>query len=69
MLTLNVPEGGPTSVYAANGQEFRSRMVDGRLVIDLPPETFRSLLSDRRNGLLWYNANPEALLAISNPRR
>ena len=66
MITAFVPKNGPTHVYSKEGRVFCSRINDdGRVVIDLRPDVFRSLLADRTMGLGWHDANPEALRQLA----
>jgi hypothetical protein len=66
VITCIVPKDGPSHVYDRQGRVYQSRMADdGRVIIDLLPEVFRTLLSDRKMGLAWHDANPEALAVLA----
>ena len=66
-LIVNVPPGVGTSHYYSNrARVAQSRVTeDGRVVLDLFPQEFRTLLSDRRFGQLWHDENPEALSQLA----
>jgi hypothetical protein len=55
-MLINVPPNGPSHVYGKDGAAYMSKMIDGRLVIDVPPDIFRSLLCSRQ-GKDWEDAN------------
>jgi hypothetical protein len=65
-LVVNVPAAvGTTHHYSGRGRVSQSRVTeDGRVVLDLFPEEFRTLLADRRFGHDWHNSNPEAVQAL-----
>jgi hypothetical protein len=65
MITVNVPEGGPSHIYDRTGRVYQSRLVDGRLVVDLLPAVFKTLIANRQNGLDWERANPEVLAQLA----
>jgi hypothetical protein len=63
-LVVYVPENVGISHYYSNtgNRVALSRVTDdGRVVIDLFPAEFKSLLADRQYGLSWESANHEAL--------
>jgi hypothetical protein len=68
-LVVNVPVNvGATHLYGKGGRVCQSRMTeDGRVVMDLFPDEFKSLLASKKHGHDWHNANPEALRALGQP--
>jgi hypothetical protein len=62
-LVVNVPAGaGLTHMYGIEGRTIQARVADdGRVVIDLFPQEFKSLLADRKYGDLFRKANHECL--------
>ena len=56
-MIVNIPsETGITHLYAKDGSCFMAKVVDGRVVVDIPPDVFRSLLQGPQ-GLLWEKVN------------
>lgn len=64
-LVVNVPTAtGTTNYYSHKGRIAQSRMAeDGRVVLDLFVDEFKSLLMGR-DGLIWQNCNPEVMRAL-----
>jgi hypothetical protein len=67
MIRLNVPTGGPSHIFDRNGAVFQSRLEGDRLVVDVTPAVFRTLIANRQNGLAWERENPEALANLGRP--
>jgi hypothetical protein len=64
MLTIFVPDEGGATHFLHGGATYEARMVNGRLVVTVPQEYFRKQLLLGKNGLLWEQANPEAMAWI-----
>jgi hypothetical protein len=69
-LVVNVPDGaGISHFFGTGGRVCQARMTeDGRVVLDLFLDEFRTLLSDRHHGLAWQKANPEAVRQMGDAR-
>lgn len=70
-MQVNVPEQAPIShffgpAYGPNGVAVR-QADDGRLVIDILPKDFFSLLNGR-DGAHWAKANPDVGAELSSYR-
>jgi hypothetical protein len=65
-LVISVPAGvGTSHYYSDRGRVAQSRVTEaGAVVLDLFVGEFKALLSSR-DGLLWQNANPDAMRALA----
>ncbi len=61
MITVFVPPNASiTHVFDINGRAFQARVADdGKVVIDVTPSVFLSLLMGRQNGKAWEDANKD----------
>jgi hypothetical protein len=65
LMVFVPPAIGTSTYYSDRGRVAQSRATeDGRVVLDLFVGEFKSLLMGR-DGLLWQNLNPDAMLAIA----
>lgn len=55
-MIVNVPTNGPSHIYGRDGKAYMSKVMDGRLVVDIPGDLFHSLLRGR-DGKAWDDAN------------
>lgn len=66
MITVNVPpNSGMTDFHAPGGRVYQPRLQEGRLVMDVEPIHFRSLLRSETIGQQWVLANPEVMHALA----
>jgi hypothetical protein len=54
-VIINAPDG-TSHVYGRDGTAYMSKILNGRLVIDVPPEVFRTLLLSQQ-GKAWEDIN------------
>jgi hypothetical protein len=63
------PDVGISHLIGIGGRVCCSRLKDdGRLVFDLFPHELRSLLGDKKHGLLWERSNSEAIRQLGQMR-
>lgn len=64
-MILNVPENiGLSHIYSLDGSAHQTKIQDGVLVIDVPPNIFRALLAGAQ-GKLWHDLNGDALRLLA----
>jgi hypothetical protein len=60
VLTVFVPSGGPNQIIGRDGKTYNARLLNGRLVIDIPLNLFQAQLAGKQ-GLRWQAENYEAM--------